>query len=96
MTEKRIISWIFLAIALASQKETVDLKGISMIADGINHAVPTEKEMRLSISWLLNNRLIEKIGAKYQLTKNGMIMYNFASLKTNILFEIWRNLERQI
>ena len=88
MTDNQIISWIFLAIAIASQKELADIRGISMIADGINHAVPTEKEIQLSVSWLLKNGQIEKQGKKYKLTKKGMINYSFASLKTNILLDI--------
>jgi hypothetical protein len=42
----------FLAISLCSLTEPVDFKSISQIADGINHAVPTENEMQSSISWL--------------------------------------------
>jgi hypothetical protein len=96
MKETEIISWILLATALASQKQSADLKDISMLADGINHAVPTQKELQLSIPWLLKNELIEKEGSKYRLTKKGLINYNFASLKTNALLEIWKNLERQL
>jgi hypothetical protein len=96
MKESRIISWILLAIALVSQKQSADLKAISMLADGINHAVPTEKELQVAISWLLKNEQIEKEGSKYRLSKKGLINYNFASLKTNILLEIWNNLERQL
>ena len=96
MEESEIISWIFLATALASQKQSTDIKGISMVADGINHAVPTQKELNISISWLLEKKLIEKDNSKYRLTKEGLITYNFATLKTNILLEIWKNIERQL
>jgi hypothetical protein len=96
MKESEIISWIFLAISMAAQIEPASLKDISTIADGINHAVPTEKEIRLSISWLLTNEQIEKVGSKYRLTKKGLIHYNSASLKTNTLLEVWKNMERQI
>jgi hypothetical protein len=96
MKENQIISWIFLAIAMASKEESIDLKGICMIADGINHAVPTERELKLSISWLITNGLIEKAMKKYKLTKSGMIIYNSASLKTNIVFEILKNIEMLI
>lgn len=96
MKESEIVSWIFLAIGMAAQNEPASLKEISTIADGINHAVPTEKEIRISVSWLLQNEQIEKMGSKYRLTKQGLIIYNFASLKTNNLLEIWKNIERQI
>jgi hypothetical protein len=53
MKEEQVISWIFLAIAIASQNEPTDYKSISMVADGINHAVPTQKELKNSITWLI-------------------------------------------
>lgn len=96
MTEIQTNSWIFLAIAIASQKEPIDIKGISQIADGINHAVPTQKELKSSIGWLVSHGYIKEQNSKYALTKKGMIDYNFASLNTNILLNIRRNLERQL
>jgi len=96
MTGIQTNSWIFLAIALASQQEPADIKGISQIADGINHAVPTQKELRSSINWLMDHGYIREHNSKYTLTKKGMIDYTFASLNTNIILNIWRNLERQL
>jgi hypothetical protein len=60
MTNEQTISWIFLSIALASQTEPTDFSGISSVADGINHAVPTQKELQTSIAWLTTNGLVEK------------------------------------
>ena len=77
-------------------KGASDIKGIPIIADGINHAVPTQKELQMSIRFLTDKKLILQEGKKYKLTKNGMIHYNFASMKTNIILDIWKNLERQI
>jgi hypothetical protein len=39
MTDKTI-SWIFLSIAVASKIEPAEFRQISMVGDGINHAVP--------------------------------------------------------
>ena len=50
--DRQTISWIFLSTVLASQKEPADYSSISSIADGINHSVPTDKEMQSSLSWL--------------------------------------------
>jgi len=58
MTDSQTIAWIFLAIALASQTEPADFDSISTIADGINHAVPTLKELQTSLIWLINNGLV--------------------------------------
>lgn len=96
MTERETISWIFLATALASQQELSDLNGISEIADGINHTVPTEKELITSLTWLTNEKLITKQGRKYTLTTLGMTKYKDATKTTNSLFEIWDNLSKEL
>jgi hypothetical protein len=96
MREGEIISWIFLAIAMGSKNEPINIKGISQIADGINHAIPTPKEFELALRFLIDNGLIEKVGKKFTLTKKGIIQYNFATMNTNITLNIWRNLERQL
>ena len=51
MTEEQTISWVFLSIAIASEIHPADFRGISMIGDGINHAVPTHKELLDYLSW---------------------------------------------
>jgi len=96
MTEKQTISWIFLSIAIASQTESTDLKGISMIADGINHAIPNQKELQTSISWLLKSGLICQSETKYKLTNLGKSEYEKASENSDILLKIWNNLELRI
>jgi predicted transcriptional regulator len=96
MREGEMISWIFLAIAMGSKNEPINIREISQIADGINHAVPTPKEFQLSLRFLIDNGLIEKEGKKFSLTKKGIIQYNFATMNTTITLNIWRNLERQI
>ena len=96
MTEEQTISWIFLSIALSSETESADLREISSIADGINHSVPNQKELKNSISWLLNKILILKLDKKYKLTDLGKAEYEKAAKNTNTLFEIWENLELTI
>ena len=61
MKESKTISWIFLVTVMASQVEPAKFSDISQIADGINHAVPTHKELQSSIGWLVDNNLIIKI-----------------------------------
>ena len=96
MNTEQTYSWIFLAVALASQNEPADSKGISTIADGINHAVPTQKDLQTSISWLSEKGLISKQGKKYQLTLQGKNQYQEASANTSTLLKIWENLEEKI
>lgn len=96
MTTEQTISWIFLAIASASQMAPTTFQGISMIADGINHAVPTHKELQTSVSWLMHKDMIKKIGKKYQLIEKGRNIYNETSKNSTTLFQIWEQLELKI
>lgn len=93
MTDERTISWIFLATALATNTKPSDIKGISLVADGINHVVPTQKELETSILWLTKKGLIIKYGKSYKLTVYGKIEYETASKNTDKLLAIWKNLE---
>ena len=94
--EGRTIAWIYLALSMASETEPTDFNGISIIADGINHAVPTHKEMQTSISWLSEKGLVSKVGGKYTLTSTGRNDYKAASTGTNTLLKIWDNMEQKI
>ncbi|UQD55512.1 hypothetical protein [Flavobacterium sp. K5-23] len=93
MKEEQTTSWIFFAIALATNTQPTDINGIISVADGINHAVPSQKELQTSISWLIRKGLIVKQGKNYELTIIGKLEYSNASENTNILMNIWKNLE---
>jgi len=94
MTQAQTYSWIFYAVALASQLEPADYAGIESVADGINHAVPTQKEMRASLSWLAAQNLVQKDGKRYQLTEAGNILADDASARTTM--KVWKNLESRL
>jgi hypothetical protein len=94
--DKRTISWVYLAISMASDNGPADFSAISMIADGINHAIPTHMEMQTSISWLSEKRLVSKVGNKYTLTPKGKDDFEIASKGTNTLLNLWDNLEQKI
>ena len=72
------------------------MNGISSVADGINHSVPTDKELQTSISWLTKQGLIVNQGKKYELTDKGKLEYETASKLTDNLFEIWKILEKHL
>ena len=59
------ISWILLSTALASAHQPANFESISQIADGINHSVPTHKELQTSLTWLTKYGFVEKSGKKY-------------------------------
>jgi hypothetical protein len=91
--DRHTISWIFLATILASQKEPASFDSISKIADGINHAIPTHKELQSSLSWLTKNELLIKIGRTYTLTDKGKLDYESCSRNASTILLIWKNLE---
>lgn len=88
-----IISWIFLSIAMGSEIEPIAFEGISLIADGINHSVPNQKEINSSISYLLKLNLIIKNGKKYSLSEKGKTIYLKSSNKNKTILKIWNNIE---
>jgi predicted transcriptional regulator len=95
MNNAETISWIYLAIAISSEKEPVSFAGISQIADGINHAIPTQTQMQNSIAWLTNKKLILKTMNKYSLSELGKEIYA-TSRNINGLMDMWKNLEMKI
>lgn len=97
MNENETTSWIFLATALASEQEPANVESISQIADGINHAVPTHKELQISLSWLTKNGLIGRVDKKYYLTKLGTETIEKSEAQTNnIILNIWSELTKEI
>ncbi|MFH6985784.1 hypothetical protein [Marinoscillum luteum] len=97
MTDSQVIAWIFFSTSLASEHEPVNFESISQVADGVNHAVPTHKELQTSLSWLTNHRLVEQTGKKYSLTNEGTELIEEAKSRTNnIILNIWDELTKEI
>lgn len=96
MNEFETISWIFLATALSSQESGAKLDGISLLADGINHAVPTQKELQESLKWLRTKELIKEDQNEYSLTDSGIKLIQEAKKKSNILLKQWDILETDL
>ena len=97
MDENSTISWILLSTALASEQQPANFESISQIADGINHAVPTHKEIQESLRWLIVNELVEKKEKGYQLTIIGAEFIEKAKSQTNsVILNIWDELTKMI
>ena len=88
MDDINTFAWIFLATAMASQMSAAKFDGISAVADYINHAVPTHKELQTSVTWLIGNNLIAKQGNKYSLTDSGKKLFGEASEKHKAIFKM--------
>ncbi|UJP64730.1 hypothetical protein [Mongoliitalea daihaiensis] len=97
MDDFNTISWIFLSIHLGSQKSAIKKNEIRLIADGINHSIPTDNEIQHSIMWLLDKGLILKEKDGYISTEEGNLLINKAEIKSSkTILSIWENLSREI
>jgi hypothetical protein len=73
MTEAQTYSWIFYALASFANKDGASIRDIESVADGLNHAVPTQKEMSSSLRWAESKGLLEKTGTKIFLANSGRV-----------------------
>jgi len=96
MTKLETTSWIFLAITISSEKAPTNFAEISQIADGINHSIPTQKELQESTSWLIDKNLVLKESKKFSLTETGKIIYSKVKNETRILIKMWKAVEIQL
>jgi len=80
------------AVELASQTEPANFAAISQIADGINHAVPTHKELQASLGWLAKHGLVQKRGSGYAVTAIGSETIGSARAGASTAFQIWESL----
>jgi len=83
MTNSQIYGWIFLSIS----EQPASLQDVIAMADGINHAIPTQKELQMSFGWLQAQGLMKKAGKKYSLTETGLALRKSLSGKT--MMRIW-------
>lgn len=89
MTEAQTYSWIFYAASAAANSNGVTLRDIETVADGINHAIPTQKEMKISLSWAESKGLIERTGKKVFLTEVGRAFAARFSGKPGSIMKTW-------
>ena len=71
MTEAQTYAWIFYAASAVASKQAAKHREIEAVADGINHAVPTQKEMATSFKWAESKGLLQRVGKMTQLTGEG-------------------------
>ncbi len=87
---------MFLAIAYASRKESANFKGVSGVANGINHAIPNHNELQKSIKWLLEKELIVKSGKKYTLSGKGSKFISHSKEHISTTSELLKMIEQTI
>ncbi len=96
MIDYQTISWIFLSTALSSKESGAKVASISLLADGINHSVPTHKELQESLKWLSTRELINKDQGKFSLTHGGRKLIQEAENKSDTLLQLWKILETDL
>jgi hypothetical protein len=94
MKTKTTIAWIYISVAYASEKGPAGLSEIIGIADGINKAIPTHKELQSTLGQLLKSNLIEKVGKKYKLTEMGNGIFENERKNNKTIFGILGALSR--
>lgn len=93
MDPKTEISWIFLAIGYASQKQAADFAAISKFANGINYGAPTHNQLHNAVSRLLELNLINKQNKKYVLSNSGVLLLAQVQEKEKAIPGVWKELE---
>ena len=83
MTDAEVYSWILLSISYGGGTRTE----IAQVADGINHAVPTEKEMDASLLWLQEKRLVCIKDSRFKLTETGAAI--FSKIPSSTMLKTW-------
>jgi len=80
------------SVALASQRTPASRRSISEVADGINYAVPTQKELDGSLRILKDRGLVQMQGRSFFLSPAGQQTVLAASAGNSTASSVWRAL----
>ena len=75
MTDTQIYAWIFLSVS----DQPTSLQNVIALADWLNHAIPSHKELQAGFGWLQAQGLVKKEGNYYSLTDKGIALYKSIS-----------------
>jgi hypothetical protein len=89
MTEAQTYAWIFYAASAAARNQAAKHREIEAVADGINHAVPTHKEMAISFKWTESKGLLQRVGKMIQLTDEGRTFASQFTEKPGSAMKTW-------
>jgi len=95
MKQRTVDAWMFLAIAISPRDAgPVGLSDLVAAADGVNHAIPTEDELRGGINRLIYAGLVSEYGSAFDLTDAGEAM--FAKVRSGSTRTEFDRLEREL
>jgi len=83
--EAKTHAWIFLSVP----EQPAPLSDITLMADAIIHAVPTQSEFQQSFRWLQQHGLISRVGKRYSLTPAGIALRE--SMSSSKILDTWEN-----
>ena len=85
MTDAQTFSWILLSV----DEQGSTRRQISEMADAINHAVPTHREMETSLRWLQERGFIGEDGSRWALTDTGAALIARFRSPTRPIMQTW-------
>ena len=95
-SDARPLAWILYSVSLASGSGPASFAAISSVADGINHAVPTQQEMASSLRWLRSRGLVVSMGKRHALAEPGRLLVGQAQVKASTVSAVWAHLAEGI
>ncbi len=95
MKQRTVDAWMFQAIAVSPRDpDPVGLSDLVAAADGVNHAIPTEDELRGGLNRLIYAGLVSEQGSAFDLTDAGEAV--FARVRGGSVWTEFHRLEREL
>ena len=85
MTDAQTFSWILLSV----DEQGSTRRQISEMADAINHAIPTHREMETSLGWLREHGFVREDGSRLALTAAGAALIARFRSPTRPIMQTW-------
>ena len=95
MKQRKVDAWMFQAVAISPRDANpVGLSDLVTAADGVNHAIPTEDELRGGLNRLIYAGLVSEHESAFDLTDAGEAL--FAKVRSQTYRAQFERLEREL
>ena len=85
LTDSQTFAWILLSVP----ETPGSLQDIIAMADGINHALPSHRELQTSLGWLQARGLVHKDGKRYCTTEAGALLLERLRRPGQTMMKTW-------
>ena len=92
MTDSETFAWILLSVPERGGK----LQDLIAMADGINHAIPTHRELQTSLGWLKSYGFVVKEGRNFLLTELGTDLLARARSAKQTMMRTWERVTAEL